>query len=540
MEKLTLDIRHLMVLALGSSEKSQPTIKQIYRNNELYFYEKYKKSLLSNDELKEIYPAIDLEHINMLIGIIEDAYDNMNFANIDEIIKAFNPRIFKFIKNKSIIDVDEFLDKEIFHSKHIKKQGTGLFFDEKFDETYIFNTAAILTYVAVRNGLGIKGVFVERVYRYYQNLANSLYQQYRVEKIPEDLIPKIELLKKEYNLEDDFVNRQETVGNLFNNLIEYSIEKKMIDHYGYDLFKKRGMTTEEYDRERTKIFKVGMYRYLGIINMFLPIFGIEGNIFFSKIPVNSDIVNRVLFSCLSAMTCNNVPKENLDQLIISELLIYGLAHQYKELKQSYLFSEKEKYFDDLSLLKQETEKKHNELIQKEEELNLILSKSTSELQEIKEKNTEKDNTIRNLKKQIEKIEKENEKLKGSLLKQKEENDILKKVIESNEKDIIEISLDEKLETLNTKKIAIIGGNTNAFKQLKGYLMNVTAYYNSTDDLSGLENYDAIFINHQWISHSLFNKVWSLRNKINVPIRFISGTNAKQIIDKIYIELKENV
>ena len=140
MEKLTLDIRHLMVLALGSSERSQPTIKRIYRNNELYFYEKYKKSLLSNDELKEIYPAIDLEHINMLIGIVEDAYDNMNFTDIDEIIKAFNSRIFKFIKNQSIIDVDEFLDKEFFHSKHVKKQGTGLFFDEKFHEKQQKNT----------------------------------------------------------------------------------------------------------------------------------------------------------------------------------------------------------------------------------------------------------------------------------------------------------------------------------------------------------------------------------------------------------------
>ena len=116
---------------------------------------------------------------------------------------------------------------------------------------------------------------------------------------------------------------------------------------------------------------------------------------------------------------------------------------------------------------------------------------------------------------------------------------MKKVLESNKTYEIEISLEEKLELLNNKKIAIIGGNINSFKQLKNYLTNVTAYYNSTDDLSGLENYDAIFINHEWISHSLFDKVWTLRNKIDVPVLFISGTNAKQIIGQMYNGLKEN-
>lgn len=531
-----INIRYLAIISLGSSIRCKDIITEIYKEKELYFYKKYRDSKLKEDQLKEIYAATDLERINMLIGIFEDAYERSDFSNIDKIVKTFNPRIQKTLKNETIANVDEFIDREFIHNKYIKKVGTGLFFNEIVSEVEIISTGVVFLYMAVRNGLEITGYFINRLSYVCQVMEESTAKFGKIGRITDSHRKVIDQLKQKFKLEDDFVNRQTSLGNMLTNLIEYRTEEKLISRIGLEKLKQNGYSSEVYDSTRNGLFTESYFKYIGAINSLLPYFGVGGDYFFEKVPINSKIIDTILEACIRANINNRIEEEEIPALFITELMIYGLEQQYAELKHLYLNSEKDKYYDDLTNLIEENNKKKEELEAYEQKILSERSTIKKELENSQRLNKEKDETIRQLRKQLEKTSKENIDLEQTLLKQQKANEILKEVCSTKIEEKSSVTFEERLSTLNSKRIAIVGGNTNAFKQLKKYLPNITAYYSETADLSALNNLDAVFINHEWISHSLFYKVWNVKDKMNGSLYFISGTNAKQIISQMYNQI----
>lgn len=531
-----INIRYLAIISLGSSIRCKDIITEIYKEKELYFYKKYRDSKLKEDQLKEIYAATDLERINMLIGIFEDAYERSDFSNIDKIVKTFNPRIQKTLKNETIANVDEFIDREFIHNKYIKKVGTGLFFNEIVSEVEIISTGVVFLYMAVRNGLEITGYFINRLSYVCQVMEESTAKFGKIGRITDSHRKVIDQLKQKFKLEDDFVNRQTSLGNMLTNLIEYRTEEKLISRIGLEKLKQNGYSSEVYDSTRNGLFTESYFKYIGAINSLLPYFGVGGDYFFEKVPINSKIIDTILEACIRANINNRIEEEEIPALFITELMIYGLEQQYAELKHLYLNSEKDKYYDDLTNLIEENNKKKEELEAYEQKIVSERSTIKKELENSQRLNKEKDETIRQLRKQLEKTSKENTDLEQTLLKQQKANEILKEVCSAKIEEKSSVTFEERLSTLNSKRIAIVGGNTNAFKQLKKYLPNITAYYSETADLSALNNLDAVFINHEWISHSLFYKVWNVKDKMNGSLYFISGTNVKQIISQMYNQI----
>ena len=428
--KFTFNARHVAILALGSSTRCRDKIEEIYKSDELYYYEKYRKSEMKDDLLKEVYPAIDLEHINMLIGIFEEAYEKNDFSNIYEIIKSFNPRILRFVKNKTVVDIDEFMNKEFHENKFRKKVGDGIFFDESINEIEMFNEAAVLIYITKQKEQELTGFSLTRTIGHFKMLADNLARREFSKEIPVEVLNKVNELKAIFGLNDAFINRQSDLGNLFDNMIEYEIERRLSDKIGIDTFKKRGIHPDVYDTTRSSVFEKGLFKYIGTLTSFTSYFDIETNLSMSGVPINSKIVDRILYSCLNGKNGNKIPDSELGLLFVSELFIYSIAYHYNDLKYKYLHSEKEKYFDDITRLKSSLESKYNQLEEKEAEMTQAIENNKVTL-------TNKDNEITRLQKELrehkrllEKSEKENHSLQQKLELASAENDMLYELLNS--------------------------------------------------------------------------------------------------------------
>lgn len=530
------DIQLAAILSLGSSKVCQKTIKTIYVQNEIYFYEYYKNSKYKDNQLKEIYSAIDLEHINMLIGIFDEAYKTENFVNVNEVIKSLNPRIFKFIKNKNIVAIDEFIEKEFFKSKYRKKVGTGIFFDESFSEQELYANAAVLVYIADRNEQRIAGLYKEQLNQYFTRLEKALFIKQASLKPNAKMINEIDKLKSKLGLTDDFINRQPDLGTFLDNLIEYEIESNACKAIGLEKLKKEGMSPDFYKTTRKNVFKHGLFKYIGVYNIFAPLFDIETDLSLSKTPINSLIINQILFSCVNAMKGNDVPETEVDILFISELFLYSLSYHYNELKDTYLHSEKEKYFDDITSLRDSLNSKYNTIIEEEKELtekvkscekallnrNIEISQIKSELSSLNKINKKQENQL--------------EKYKNSLEEKQQELDLLYDLLKTKESVSNDVAYDDKVKYIKSKKIAMFGGNKTTLKQLASLLGNISFYEKNTSDLSALSQCDAIFINYEWLKHSVSFKMWSYAKKANIPFYYTIGTNISKLIDQIYDSL----
>lgn len=165
---------------------------------------------------------------------------------------------------------------------------------------------------------------------------------------------------------------------------------------------------------------------------------------------------------------------------------------------------------------------------------------------------EKDAEIKELKRKLKELEKDNAKKETEIIKLKDENTSLQEtkkelnskvqllndlIIERDREEVTNESEEEKLSLINKYKIGIFGGRNN-IKALSEDLTNVYFYDNQNQDISSLNNLDIVFINTDFISHAFTNKIKSVTNKYQVPMKYLAGTNNDLMIDVIYKELNK--
>lgn len=528
------NLKHAAILALGSSVKCRNSIEEIYKTDELNFYNTYKLSPMYNDKVKEIYPAIDLEHINMLIGIFENAYRRCDFNSIYTIAKVLNPRILKFLKNKTIVNIDEFLENEFFRSKYRKRVGNGIFFDESINEGERFKEATVLFYLASLNRQSVEGLYKNRIIGNYYKLVNSLLIHKMAEKPTACDLVKMNELKQSLGLSDDFINRQNNLGDLFDNLIEYQVEAELCRKIGTDTFKKLGVTPSLYDATRTSVFKSGLFKYIGTFTKFTPLLNFETDLSMASIPISQELIDKFIFTCVNAQKENHIPEQEMGLLLTSMLYMYAIIHHYNELKEKYLYSEKEKYFDDITNLKENLNNQLDLLLAKENEIDDIIKKNTSELKELKEKLATATSDLRTMGHEMCKKEDELKKVKDENESLNAKNEMLYELLQMNfENPPSQIPYAEKLHFIQSKKIAFFGGNKTTIHQLKNQFEKLIVFEKNTSDISSIISCDAVFVNYQWLKHSLSYKLYSLAKTEKIPFVYISGTNIEKIVTQMY-------
>lgn len=174
-------------------------------------------------------------------------------------------------------------------------------------------------------------------------------------------------------------------------------------------------------------------------------------------------------------------------------------------------------------------------------------------QESKEK--EYENEIERLKKELSLKDKEIENLKSENISLEKSNRLLNQKIESiedNTKEVIalreaiyslesedinesSITIEEKLEFINNRKIVVFGGSDSWVNNIKDILPNVKFITDELKnlDISFLKNIDFVFINVKSLSHSFYYKIMSVVRKNNVNLFYIDNSNKEMVVDRMY-------
>lgn len=522
---MNFNIRHALVIGLSLNRKCTAIINEIYKKDEQLYYEAYFNSELKDISIKHIFSMKTEDSINKLAGIMEIVSKNKNYIVIENIINKINPSIVKYAKNSYVIDLDEFNEKYNLMN---------------LTEEEIFSYGVSLLYLASIRKKSYKGNgllnFLLNKWSYFDSVTKGIDDNLSKNDFVKDIIGEgyktFELDSKES----------------FNCSLEYfisdNIEKSVLKDLGVTDYKNpqtlKNILLSDYEAVRTKKFNESIYRYIGCFSRYINTLGLDSEDMFIDTNINNDILENIFKDFSYSVKYNNVSEDKFELYAISCLFLYNLVTLYKDCKDDFL--------------NKKAETKYMEL--KEKESKLLREKEKFDIKVRKNKQTIDENKLelKELKKKLKELEKENNQLRADSLKKTEtikelkqsnrqSNNIISKLqeyidtLDNMDATNNDLSLNEKVDYINEFNIGIFGGMNN-IKYLSDKLENITYYTSKNQDISSIENLDMIFINTDFIAHAFTYKIKSISEKTNIPIRYISGTNADKIINKIYIELKE--
>lgn len=168
----------------------------------------------------------------------------------------------------------------------------------------------------------------------------------------------------------------------------------------------------------------------------------------------------------------------------------------------------------------------------------------------KEEETRKQLEINKLNEELELLRKENSNLKAQLNKsksKKEKEYENKKEIESlrtlffelEHKEIEELGTEDKIYN-DRKNIAFIGSNMSLHTKIKNMFPNFT-YISANEcsrDLNFIKKYDKVFI-HTHIPHTMYYKVLSLIENLDIDLIFLNETNSEILGRRILAQINKS-
>lgn len=521
-----INIRHALIIALGTSPKCRNIIDEIYKKDEQRYYEIYIKSRFLGDMLKSLFSIKTEESINKLIGIVESCYIDNDTIKIERIIREFNPSIINFAKNSNIINLDKYRMKYLYDKI------------DEFSEPELFTYYICLIYLGYIKRKNVSGdISFEFIKNYWDGYTKTLalnHYRHSLLFMEENYTDRIGNLYNIFDLGKFETIKENSLELFIENFIEKRVVKKVKKETGIDDISM--IPVEIYSNIRNNSFKEGILKYIGSFSRFLDTLGLEKLEIFQDVNINNDELNMILKEFIMAMEHNDIPESDRDLYIVSCIYIYNLAELYKEAKYLYLNKSKEEKYKDLKSLESKILKNEKDFNNKKEKLELKLSEKDKEIIKLKELLKEKEKENRILKNEL--IKKETE-INDKNISNKEllkENNMLVDIMSSlknNKK--IEISLEDKIDYINNFNISLFGGH-KSIDNLLEILNNITLYKELNRDITSIKNSDVVFVMTDFFSHAFSKKISVLTNKFNIPVRGIRGTNVYSIIEDIYKNL----
>lgn len=474
---MEFNIRHALIIALGTSPKCRKIIDEIYKKDEQRYYEIYIESNFLNDKLKSLFSIKTEESINKLIGIVESSYVDNDIIKIEKIIREFNPSIVNFAKNSNIINLDQYRLKYLYDKI------------DEFSEPELFTYYISLMYLGYMKKKKVCGnvsfTFVKEYWSEYLRTLALNYNRHNLIFMGEDYTNKIGNLYKVFDLEK-FESIKEDSLELF---IENFIEKRVVEN----VKRKTGIDDisiiplEIYGDIRIKSFRYGILKYMGSFGRFLDTLGLEKLEIFQDVNINNNELNMILREFVMAMEHNDIPESDRDLYIVSCLYIYNLAELYKEAKYLYLNKSKEEKYKDLKLLEAQILKNESNFNKNKENLENKLSEKDKEILRLKKILKEREIENRNLKNEIIKKESEIKEKDNSNKELLEENKMLVNMISSlKDDDDNKISLEDKISYINKFNISLFGGHKSVDNLLE-VLNDINIYKELNRDITSIKN-----------------------------------------------------
>ena len=535
MSEFNINIRHQLLIALGTYKKCHDVIDRIYEENEQRYYQAYMNSAMRNDCLKEMFSLSNVESINKLIGILEYCYDSNSFLLIEEIIKAVNPSIIRYCKKSHDANFNVFMEK--FYGK-------DAFLEMPEHTTFVLGTAVF--YLCTIYNKECNGSLLFHVFSYWEMLVGNLEQHFMFsnQNNYDEYSIEIEQMYKRYGI--NMTDEPIVLDCMFDNIIDKETVKIMTEKYGAFRVNNQLISHDEFRTARSQSFQQGVSKYIGALSGMFSHFGLDANTLFTY-NVDSKFFNSIFCECANASKYNGIKESELDFMVISSIYIVTLLNMYKQAKDLYLNKSKEDKFFYLSEYETKLKEEHEKLNASIKENNSRHEKSQKEIKQLTESKKIVESECAVLNSEIRKLKAENERIQNQLTEQQEYIDSLEKLLSSTDKVSdgtlnVDMSSDDIIKFINDNqfKIALFGGHNTTRSALENSINNILLFDKKSADISSIIDVDYVFMNTDWFSHSLGAKTLSFCKRNNIKTYYIGGTNLKVVLNQIYDALSNEV
>lgn len=499
-EKMPINIRHYLILALGGNRYLHKYIDEIYQERRWEYFELYRNGNMYDDLLIPRHVTQNEEKMKQVAGIVEWCYKHNNFENIYRLIKKGYKFSYQYVQQhrNKVIDFDHF---ELAYTK----QKGGI---EKVTDLNLFYAASIVLYLCHRENrqytLGNYGALMIEA---MQNLAlESFSKQLRFSKaVREKYKNELDEMFKHYGIPRNM--KPMSMGKFF----ELFIEKQMMEKV-----KSNPLITVQ--QARYDVFREGISKYIGSLSNWLKVNGFNEMDLTEWVIITKEDVEIVFldFIIASQSNSNGLSKQDRDLYIIAILYLQALAEVYKETKRLYLDDSQEQRYI-------EFREKEKSIKQKEEELERLKRHYQRELEK-------QVNAMSQLEEELKKTKKELQRLQSELQKREDQSKefaALREYVYSLNNESApeqEKSIEELADRIQQKKIAVIGGHPNWINKMKDVLPNVlfVEVDELNRDLSFVDNLDAVFVSTTFFNHTFYRKLMKYMNNNNTKLYYLSG------------------
>lgn len=506
-----IDFEFYLPYSLGCSNLLHNKITEEYSHSKEKFYSAYKSSPYYKDSRLTSLSVSNQIAVQYLIGILACMTEEEKKDYLIKLIKISFKFIYQNITKNSIVDLYELRDLSLHYAKKNK-------ISIIYGSVHVFSIALYLTKYFNRKILLEGDHFTLKLIRDVYNQSNATFNFDLLEenKFTNEIID----FKKNYN---DFpikkfnelsLNHFITALNncIKNNLLktEKNISLDELNHYVYSTDFNKGLAT------------IGTFLHYSEIDL-IDLQNITS--------INNSDIDKILNFIFFILEDYEEDTKTTPEFLFGIILILeSFIRDYQKVKNLLLNTSIEEHLNELSELKKNYKMKISNL----EKIEVQLSNETLSLK----------TQSQTLEREVIKLQKENGNLLDKLKTSEAKNITLSKQIEdykaTNEKLLNSgnsFDFEKIVNFLSQKKLLLISGNTPWTSSLIKILPNLKHLNPSqlNKDLSYISNLDAVFFDHNFNNHSMFEKVRKIVKTKEIPFYFCGDhSNVKMTLLHFYL------
>jgi hypothetical protein len=576
--------RNNLILVLAQKRNAWKFIDKVYQENKYEYHKAYTETFFATSIIKNAYSLETKEYINKLAGI--DAWCRLN--NTEEPMLKIIQKLYNKIYSQFKSGIKTFnVDKQVYSNIQLNEKMNKKNQSNSNNLVEIAQSVEIIIvskYLAGVFDVEIDGFLWKNYMEGYLDMVffgvDAMLDSYATdEEITDEVLDKacgkifdisFKEIKKCHNL-DEFVklisNNQVTkvqktasiMGNPFADLSDASKDALIMEKLSEKALENNNVLTKDNISEVLASMTADSVKTFGPTDIYketmslvwlFKINGLEEDVM-QSLPINRHIISTAITTMsekYNLLKFKDLEKFNPTQeeriRVMSLITIFSLLEKYKTQTPSVFSKESESVMLELDTL--------NAKIKEKDERIKILEQKILEMENSNKLRVNDVLAELNLKNsKIEKLEKELSLAKSN---EKEFNAIKELVyrnsVSGNEIAIaIEeetITIEDKTDYLNNKKIMVLGGHPNWVNKLKRRLPNaryidVEGY--ASQKFTRLDKYDLLVICTNYIDHGLIYKLGeAIKNVESKKVVMVDNINTDIVLDEIYtsaIEYEEN-
>ena len=565
--------RNHLIIALAKNRNLWKWIDKTYSIRKHEYYIAYKNSFFANTPLKEVFSIHTKEYINKLAGIAYWCKNNNTEEPLLKIIQKEHNKIYsRFKVGIKEIDIDRVIAERLSKIEKETKDESELLLEKN---TQLEELITVMLFLAKTYDVELDGFIWKKLYAgYLSSLFSGIGGYFGIKQSIEEC-DKSELTKlTEDILEIDYkkIKKCKNLHELYNLL---TVEQSRLARESSIIMGMNPVMHESMDMIKEKVMKVVMSKdnkYVQTEDLMDEILERSAKEYCENIPTR-DLGLLVSYFSLLPRVSGMEKEVLLDMPINMDMIFAAILYTVEDEYDSYVYRSKKitnklrlQSLTSITIMAMFEHNKNLKLtaLDNEEEIAVEVQKLASDIKE-------KDEEIAKLKEKIEEINKARKKEMNEVLNElelsKKNVKRLKKELEDSKENQTEfialreyvyrntlseseiavtfedsIPLEEKINYLNERKVAIFGGHPNWVNKLKKILPN--AKYIDTNAFSSrkftrLDKYDLLVICNLFISHGLYWKVSeAIKNVKSKKVVIIDDINTDIIINNLYDAMKE--